>query len=446
MNRQELLNSRFMCRCGKQHVVPLQRAIIERGALKRTPEVLENVKAGKKAFLLVDPTTFVVAGQMLKKLLESKGCAVHLHQLSAHPHADDITAEVVASEVPSSTSVVISCGSGTITDLGKYAAFKKNLPFVAVATAPSMNGYASGIVALTQKGLKTTGAVEPAVAVIADIDILSAAPMDMIRAGLGDLLSKPVCNADWKLSSLVRGEHFCRKPFELIQDLEKIYAEQSARLAQRDPQTIAALTEAIVYSGVSMVMAGSSSPASGGEHLISHFLDMRAPFEHRTPDFHGAQVGVGTIATAMLYERMLQKTSDSFAPGAIRSAWIRGQAALSRCKEIFGPVFPSLREQFYTKWPDENAMQRDGTLIKDQWKTIVTEVTPFLSSSARLEKILRAAGAKTSFQELGVTKEVFRDALELAFCIRSRFSILDVAFLFDELEPWARRLTGSLKG
>ena len=135
-----------------------------------------------------------------------------------------------------------------------------------------MNGYASSIVALLVNKLKCTIATRSAVAVIADLDVISQAPLEMNRAGLGDIVSRGVSIADWKLAELVKGEYFCRVPFEIIADLEDVYAPNISRLSQGDTEVLRALMETLIYSGISMVIANTSAPASGGEHLISQQL------------------------------------------------------------------------------------------------------------------------------------------------------------------------------
>ena len=305
MDRTKLLGTSFQCPCGRTHIVPVRRLVVERGAINHVAEVVRAEGLGTSAFLVADKTTYKVAGKTVREQLEAGGIAVEEYVLPEHPKASDETVARVRDAYVKS-DFVITCGSGTVTDIGKSVAHDKGVPLVAVATAPSMNGYASNIAALYRGGVKITEPITPAVAVIADVDILAAAPLEMIRAGLGDALAKSVCNADWKLSSMMRGVHFCGASFDIIRDLESIYLSQAEGIAQRDPDAVAALMEALLYSGVAMVMAGSSSPASGGEHLISHTLDMRAGIKGRAADFHGAQVGVATLVTSKLYESVLQ--------------------------------------------------------------------------------------------------------------------------------------------
>ena len=61
---------------------------------------------------------------------------------------------------------------------------------------------------------------------------------------------------------------------------------------------LSALTEALIYSGAAMMIVGSSRPASGSEHLISHYLDMNSEKRLR----HGIQCALGAVAMAAYHE------------------------------------------------------------------------------------------------------------------------------------------------
>lgn len=433
-----ILGTGWSCECGATHDVPTRRAIIEPGAIQKAGRLLRELGLTGKVLLIADETTREVAGRTVERILAKEGFATRSFIVpGAKPQADDRTAAQVSAAVEQGDAIVVSVGSGTVTDLAKGAAFSRHLPHVAVATAPSMNGYASGIVALTVAGLKTTNAVRPPLAVVADVDVLAAAPIAMIRAGLGDLLSKPVCNADWKLSSIVKGERFCRRPFELIRELEPLYMGRADRIAARDPQAIATLAEALVLSGVSMVIAGSSAPASGGEHLVSHFLDMRADREGRGHDLHGAQVGVATLSTARLYERMMAISAREIDAQAIATVWERGDRLAARVREIFGNRADAILAEFAKKRGAREACEAEARTLAGSWDAIRAELAPFLVPPARIQAALDAAGAAVHYPQLGIDAGGFREALTLALCIRSRFTILDAALAFGELEHWA---------
>ncbi len=440
-DRESLLGKKWLCDCGREHEVPIRRALVGQGVLEKLPALMKELGLTGKGFLLADERTCAVAGESVAVLCEQAGYSLERHILEGHPHADDTSAEAVSRMVNPSCRFLITCGSGTITDLGKWAAYEKKIPLLVVATAPSMNGYASGIVALTCGGLKTTQPVKPAIAVVADIDILSHAPIELIRAGLGDVVSKAVCNADWKLSSILRGEHFCKKPFELIKDLEGLYLRDAALIGKQDPKAITSLTEALIYSGVSMVLAGSSSPASGGEHLISHFLDMRSLEEGRESDFHGAQVGVATIATARLYERLLSMKVSDLDSSSFATAWERSERALTKCASLFKKAAGSVIAEYNKKRETREKFEADLLAITGRWEEIQEAVRPFLMPAEKIETALRAAGAKSRYSELGVATKEFRETLELAMCIRNRYSALDLAFAVGILKDWAENET-----
>lgn len=437
LERQKLLGSKWDCECGTTHEVPVREAIIEPGAIDRLSEVMQRQNLTGPVLLLADEITNEVAGKKAASNLRKAGIKVMPHVLKGRPRAFVNTAEEVAASVPQEAATVISCGSGTITDLGKWAAYKHSIPLIAVATAPSMNGYASGIAALIKNGLKATTPITPAVAVIADLDVLCQAPMEMIRSGLGDVLSKSVCNADWRLATLIREGCFCQKPFELIRDLEDTYISRAHLISKRDPETIRALTEALIFSGISMLIAGSSSPASGGEHLISHILDMRAYEMGRIPEFHGVQVGVGTVATAMLYEMIMNTEAGSIDRAALESVWERGEKSLTRCRDFFGKAAPAIEMEFRKKYPSKGDAHAEAAKIIEEWDGIKGAVSPFLRSPDEIRNILKAAGAKSTYDDLGVVPAVFRQILLLAVCVRNRYTVLDLAFTTGLLDFWA---------
>jgi glycerol-1-phosphate dehydrogenase [NAD(P)+] len=337
---------------------------------------------------------------------------------------------------------MVAVGSGTVNDIVKYASARRTMPYVAVPTAPSMNGYTSSVVAMMSKGLKVTTPATPPVAVVADMDVLCSAPPTMIQAGLGDIISKWTSNADWKLAHLVKGEYFCPLPFALIQDIEPRYLDSPDGLAAAEADTVAALTEALLYSGISMTIAGTSSPASGAEHLISHTLDMRAHFVGREPKLHGAQVGVATIFVAALYEKLCQwdpKKADMADLGG------RCLPLEERAKDIstfFGHLGDSVIQEFEKKHQSWEQKRSQLQFISSQWQAILQGVRPYLMPCAQVRQVLAKAGAPTTAAALGVSPDEFLETVLHAHQIRSRYTVLDLAedigLLPDALEEVAR--------
>lgn len=435
IERKKLLGSRIKCGCGQVHEVPVREVLIEAGAVDRTAEVMRRNGLAGPVFLVADENTYRAAGERVSSVLGDAGIQVLEHILKGRPHADRELADAVADSVPEGTRTVISCGSGTVTDLAKWSAHREGLPFAAVGTAPSMNGYASGIAALVSGGLKATKPVTPAVAVICDLDVMTAAPMEMIRAGVGDLVSKPFANADWRLSTHLRGGTFCTRPIELLRDLEECYMGRVHLIEERDAETIAALTEALVYTGISVMLAGSTSTSSGSEHLICYVLDMLSYASGRTPELHGVQVGVGTVAIARLYERLM--AIDAPDMETVERVWERGNECLARCEGFFGPAFHSVRAEFERKRGCREGALAEARRIAREWNDIKDMVRPFLLSSERIRETLSRAHAKVTYRDLGVEPQVFHDVLTLAMCTRGRYTALDVAFSAGLIEGWA---------
>jgi len=404
--------------------VPTREIVLAPGALVELPAVAQRQGLERQVLLVADERTWMAAGAEVEALLARAGFQVTSFVLTGAVKADESTAEKVQSQVATETAWLCAVGAGTINDLTKHAATQRKRPYLTVPTAASMNGYTSALVALTVRGVKRTLPAQPPVAVVADVKVLRAAPGEMTAAGLGDLLSKPVSQADWRLAHLIWGEYFCDLPRLLGEDLEPLYLGHPEAFAQGNSEAIAALTEALLYSGISMVLAGSSAPASGGEHLISHCLDMRAAFMGREPSLHGAQVGVATLVMAALYERLLQLTRKDLKPPAVRP-WADWERDL---RTFYGPLGTEVATEFRRKYlPSEGAAARFRWLI-EHWEEIQAAVRLTFRPPGELRAWLRAAGAPTTSGELGITASEFRATVLHAREIRARYTGLDLAY------------------
>jgi hypothetical protein len=269
--------------------------------------------------LVVDENTFKAQGESLANALTSANKPFDVLQLAPPPDRDELVCDtalveqvanavrepasgdlappprpsVVGLNVPvsdssltpspthplplsSSVSALIAVGSGTICDTVKLAAAATKLPSAAVATATSMNGYPSVIAAVLREGVKRTDPANPPIVVLADLDVLCHAPARMIAAGMADLLAKPVSTADWTLANALLGDPISLDGLTVVEQSAMLADGIAPELPPRKPEAIARLFEALFVSGLAMAVSGASSPASGGEHLISHYLDMTA--------------------------------------------------------------------------------------------------------------------------------------------------------------------------
>lgn len=387
-----------------------EEVALERGARRHLAEAVKRYIGGEP-LVVGDPDTLAAAGEL--------DFAHRLLDLGPHPHADDETVEHVRAARGHAPGYV-AVGSGTINDLCKRAAALDGLPFVVLGTAASMNGYASGIAAILSEGLKTTVPARPARAVILDTDILAAAPARLAQAGLGDLLSKPVSDSDWWLADQLEGTGYSTLPGRVVDRAVDAAAEAAAGLAARDPDAHGRLGEALTLSGVAMVVAGSSAPASGGEHLLSHLWDMEALAAGRETRLHGAQVGVTTLISAALYRALIAlETPTLTAP----PPWPEEEARIGR-------EFGGLAEAIAPQAKRKQARAGDRLdILRDRWPEIRKRLAGrAIPSPGALRATLKAAGAPASLAELDEPRENAARVFRLARDIRDRVTVLDLAF------------------
>ena len=413
-----ILGSSFDCECGRRHTVPVKRLILDPGAFDLLPGVLALAGPGRRAALFADSRTWAAAGSACHDRLRADGwaCAVRIIPDSPHgdPVCDDLTRDALLSDIPES-DVFLAVGSGVVNDLVKWLSTDVRVPYAVFATAASMNGYTSGNIAPTLRGVKSLLYGTTPFAVLAHPDVLRDAPAALTASGLGDVLAKPVSVADWRMNSIVFGEYYCPFCARMIREIEPGYMERPESIRAREPAGLKALFEALAYSGLSMTLAGTSFPASGGEHMISHALDMTAS-EHGVPhDYHGRQVGLGTIFACALYERMLRLEAPAFRAvlEPTDSAYWRGisghvekEHAAKRAK------VPAAVER----------LSRPGA-----WDALRAELAPMTRRAAQIKDCLRRAGAAHRISDLGCPKDRFLQAILHAHQMRERYTISALA-------------------
>ncbi|MCA9525412.1 MAG: iron-containing alcohol dehydrogenase, partial [Myxococcales bacterium] len=363
-----------------------------------------DARLGERPFRFGDPDTWRAADLGRPDWL-----------LPRHPHADEQTAEQVARKAEGASGLV-AVGSGTINDLAKCAAELLGIDFVVVGTAASMNGYASAIAAIVAGGLKTTRAARPARAIVLDTELLAAAPAALTRAGLGDLISKPVSDTDWWLADRLEGTGYSTLPGDIVERAYRRATAAAGGLMAGSPEAYMALGEALVLSGVAMVVAGSSAPASGGEHLLSHLWDMEALAEGREVRLHGAQVGVTTCISAAIYQRLIRIRQADLVPC---KPWIEEER---RLYAEHGALAPTLIEQARRKHARTEARLAK---LSDGWKELRDEMGERrLPTPAELRAPLLACGAPASLRDLGSSRADGARVLRLARDIRDRLTVL----------------------
>lgn len=423
--------------CGKIHKTPLEECVVERGAVKKLPEFL-NRKGVKKVFIFADVNTFKAGGEKVEAVLKKSGIEFIKYVFKEeHLEPDEFSVGSAIMHFDKSAEAIIGIGSGVINDICKIVANVTSLPYVIVATAPSMDGYASGTSSMAMDGLKISLPSKSADVVIGDIDILKTAPFKMTVSGLGDMLAKYVSILEWRISNLINGEYYCEDVASLIRGAVKKCVSNIDGILTGDDEAIKAVFEGLVLGGIAMNYAGCSRPASGVEHYFSHVWDMRG-LEFNTPvDFHGIQCAVGTLYAVKLYEQVL-KITPSYAKGVEYVEKFNYREYKVFLKEFLGKSANSMieLETKEGKYDVEKHKKRLKTII-DNWDKIVKIINEEIISSKELTEILDKLNAPKRVEDLGIEFETLKKTFVATKDIRDKYVLSRLCFdlgIIDELK------------
>lgn len=327
MNMKTLLKG-MDCTCGRHHSCDIGYIAIERDAIAHLSELCSKEKT---VLIVADRNTFRAAGEQTMEALKGKTVKTVIFP-GEKVLIPDESAVADVLEHCGTVDKIVGVGSGVIQDLCKYVSFQTGIPYCIVATAPSMDGYASTGAAMIMGGMKVTYPCHVPSAILADPAILKDAPLEMIQAGYGDIIGKYSALNDWRLSHTVNGEYFCEAIYQLTFEMVKKTLSLGDKLLERDEDSVKTLMEALVGVGVAMSYAGSSRPASGSEHHLSHYFEITGIVRGEPYFPHGIDVAFSTIVTAQLREEILAKQFPN------KQYRISREVYLVKMREIYGPV------------------------------------------------------------------------------------------------------------
>lgn len=419
----------YPCACGRIHSSGLHYLKIGSGAVNYLKEALDTL-GRKKPFFVCDLSTKAAAWDKVKIVLEKDFIPYTFFCLdSEHPEPDEYTVGSMLMAFDPSCDVIVGIGSGVINDSCKVLAHAADIPAISIATAPSMDGYASNSSSMIQGGVKVSHYNACPQAILADTDILKNAPERMLWAGLGDMLAKYISICEWRISHLVTGEYYCENIAGLMRSSLKRIVNVAPRLMQRDSQVIEAVTEGLILSGVAMAFAGFSRPASGLEHYFSHIWEMMA-MERKLPyDLHGIQVGVGTLLTFKIYDeiRKLQpkrETAEAFMRSFDSQRW---EAIV---QDIFGSTADIvLQLEAVLHRNDAQSHSERLDMILSHWNEIQNIIHEELPPRYEVESLMQLMGMPMTPEDLGIAPADVRKALIGSRDMRDKY--LTSALLWD---------------
>ena len=408
------------CTCGKKHQFNSQ-IITGKGVISEIPDVLKNYGA-TFPYIIFDVNTYKVAGENLCKILRDNGinyASFCYEGNSLEP--DENAVEKALTNMPVDCDMVIGVGSGVINDISKIVSDKKHKKFIIVATAPSMDGYASSSSSVIFGGVKTTVSSHPADVIIGDIDVLKNAPIDMLISGVGDMLAKYVSICEWRIGALICDEYYCEEIAKLVRDSVKQVVESADSLLSRDETAVSKVFDALIIGSVAMNYAGISRPASGTEHYISHVLDMRG-VEFKSPvKFHGVQCAFGTLVTVKLYEKLKnvmpnKEKALEYAKNFNLDEWNK------KLKSLLGKSAINLIElEKKEKKYDCQKHQKRLDKIIDNWDKILKIIDEEIPSLNELESLMKKLGLPTSAKQLSIDNALLPEIFRATKDIRDKY-------------------------
>lgn len=414
MNFEPLLQERH-CACGKTHRCDIRHILIEKGATRKIGALLDGYH---HILVVADTNTYAVTGKAVEEQVGSRQENRLIYHREGVLVPNEQAIEEMEALLTPQTDLILGIGSGVIQDLCKYVSFFHKLPYYIVATAPSMDGYASVGAAMILKNMKVTVTTHVPQAIIGDADVLKDAPMDMIRSGYGDIIGKYSCLNDWKLSHVISGEYFCQYVHDVMFDMVLKTRPLGPRLQARDPEAIQTLMEALVGGGVAMAMVGNSRPASGSEHHLSHFFEITG-IVHDEPYFmHGTDVAYSSIYTQGLRETLLRYEKMPENTPMSRESWER------HIREIYGSAAQGVIDlQKKMGWYEIDRRP----IYREKWQAI-REVLAQAPSTQEMLGYLQSIGLDIRDFEKLYGKEKINNALAFAKDLKDRFSVLWVYY------------------
>ena len=399
------------CSCGMKHTCAIKHIIIGKDANSKLGALLGDYK---KILLVADTNTYATCGDIIKAQIGDKLESVLIYERDGLLIPNEEAVAEMQAKLTAQTDLIVGIGSGVIQDTCKYVSHKAKLPYAIVATAPSMDGYASVGAAMIMGGMKVTYSAHVPEIIIGDIDVLKDAPMEMIKSGYGDILGKYSCLNDWKLARIVRDEYFCPYVYDLTMDMLVKTRDLGAKLLARDPEAIGTLMEAIIGVGVAMAFVGNSRPASGSEHHLSHYFEIVGILRGEDYFMHGTDVVYSSVYTQQIREKLLAIDVPEANTPLKREAWEEN------IRRIYGSIADSvIALQEKMGWYKEDRFP----VYSAKWAEI-KEVLAEAPSVEEMKGYIASIGLDVAEFDALYGEKKIADALIFAKDLKDRYSVL----------------------
>ncbi len=398
------------CPCGREHTVNIRAVEIGSGIRERAGEILVANGFPSKILVVADKNTIKASGNLPEILArDGFGFSLKLYDDLRTAHMTEVN-NIIA--LLGGFDGVLSVGSGSLNDICRLAAFRADKAFAIFATAPSMDGFASDTAPITDNNFKVSYQARQPSVIMGDTEILAAAPAELKSAGFGDMIAKCIAIADWKLSHLITGEYYCENVANVTRTALNRVISLAGKVTQNDEETAGAIMEALVLTGIAMKFGQSSRPASGAEHVVSHFWEIKKLEQGIISDFHGKKVGVATVMINRLYKQVCRDADPSL--------FTEEKLDLDKIYSVYGKNFIDEVKGYNSP---AVTTETSVAVIRKSWDEICRIMQEDLPSEEELLSLMRIAGAATTLPEIAVSGELGVSGLEYHPYMRHRMTL-----------------------
>ena len=400
------------CVCGREHTLETKKVVVEYNALANFEQYMEDVGlAGKRRAVVYDTMVYqLTEGKHVKAdqeiVLEAKGL-----------HAEDTLIEEMMKQLDN-PEVIVAFGAGTIMDFGRYPAYKLGIPFVAIPTLASSDGFTANICSAILNGQKKSTPMCAPILVVADLDIIKGAPARLVASGINDILAKYVSLTDWRIAHLVAGEYFCPMVAELAEHALKLMREAADKYAATGVADHEAMTMAQMESGLTMQLLNHSRAASGAEHLMAHLVELHPPRFENAEGIHGECVGVGTFECIKVYHELAKKTPKAKPFQPLTEEWVREKFG----ERLMPGIMKENENDVLATFPSQN--------IVDHWDEI-RELIAQIPPVEEIEKLYSDCHCKYRPEDIGIDPSLADEMLEISAAIRNRLTLIRMLRVLD---------------
>ena len=400
------------CVCGREHTLETKKVVVEYNALANFEQYMEDVGlAGKRRAVVYDTMVYqLTEGKRVKAdqeiVLEAKGL-----------RAEDTLIEEMMKQLDH-PEVIVAFGAGTIMDFGRYPAYKLGIPFVAIPTLASSDGFTANICSAILNGQKKSTPMCAPILVVADLDIIKGAPARLVASGINDILAKYISLADWRIAKIVADEYYCPMVAELAEHALKLMREAADKYAATGVADHEAMTMAQMESGLTMQLLNHSRAASGAEHLMAHLVELHPPRFEKAEGIHGECVGVGTFECIKVYHELAKKTPKAKPFQPLTEEWVREKFG----ERLMPGIMKENENDVLATFPAQN--------IVDHWDEI-RELIAKIPSVEEMEKLYSDCHCKYRPEDIGIDPSLADEMLEISAAIRNRLTLIRMLRVLD---------------